>query len=431
MRQDIEAEQAVLGAVLSSESAHPALLSLMDTDFQVPKHRVIAVVLRDMIRGKAKIDWITVAAELRARNQMDTPGGVGGSVYLNDLVNFAPVATSATYYAEQVRKASRVRSAFGIAEELGRQLQHEDAAAELDGLLTAHKAKLAQIPPAFTEEEDDERDTVAALMAEEFGPDSWVIPGLLMRGERVVVTGGEGLSKTTLFRIMAICLAGGLNPWNGQRVSDGARVLYIDAENSRQQSHHGYNWIASRARRYPMIAPGWGDRIIHKTRNEGIDLPGKDAGWFHQVAAHHSPDVILLGPAYKLMRGDPQRDSDVLALLNVIDEVRVQHNAAVLVETHSPHGVGNDRPTRPYGSSMWLRWPEIGFGLRAAEGTEFTAKNRPIEVELVSWRGQREDRDWPAKIEHGKSNQLPWVPYDPEWAPSVASNYQIPEGEAA
>ncbi len=430
MRQDVEAEQAILGAALQSEGAHSVLLSLHESDFVVPKHRVIAATLRDMIRRRATIDTISLAGALRARNALDTPGGVGGSTYLHDLVNFAPPTLTASYYADQVRAATRVRAAVTAAEALSEALSHEQASEELDTLLVAHRAALDSVPAPLTDtHRGEQHNTVSALIAAQFGPEQWLTPGLLARGERVVVTGAEGLAKTTLMRQFAVCLAGGLNSWNAQRVSDGHRVLYIDAENSRQQSHNAYNWMARRIGSRPVIAPGWADRIIHITRNEGCDLPGRDAGWFHQLAAETTPDVIILGPAYKLMRGDPQKDSDVLALLQVIDEVRVKHDTAVFIETHSPHGIDGNRPVRPYGSSVWLRWPEIGFGIRQSAHVQYNAQNRPVELEIVGWRGQREYRDWPTDIQHGTSKQPPWVPKDPHWAPSVNQNYEIPGRE--
>jgi hypothetical protein len=426
MRIDLQAEQAVLGAAIQSPTAFPALLSLLEIDFTSTRHRLIAAVVRDMIRQRYQIDVLTVQSELRARGKLESAGTSG---YLHDLVNLAPVPSSATYYARMVREATRVRMAAAAAADLVQQLELEEAAAEYESLLIQHRARLEQTPGAFDEASTDELDTVTALLAETFGPQQWVIPGLFTRGERIVITGSEGLAKSTISRQMAVCVAGGLNPWNGQRVTDGQRVLYIDAENSRFQSHNAYGWIGRRCQR-PMIAPGWSDRIIHKTRNDGCDLPGRDAGWFHQMAAQHSPDLIILGPAYKLMRGDPQKDSDVLALLQVIDEVRVKHDAAVLIETHSPHGMDGHRPVRPYGSSVWLRWPEVGFGIRPTADSPVTPEQRPKELELVAWRGQRETRDWPDLIRHGGGFELPWMHVRQDWRPSVNTHYEIPESES-
>ena len=75
--------------------------------------------------------------------------------------------------------------------------------------------------------------------------DEWVIPGLLARLDRVMITGWEGLAKSTLLRQVAYCAAAGINPFNGARVSDGVRVLMVDAENSSRQSARALRWIAA------------------------------------------------------------------------------------------------------------------------------------------------------------------------------------------
>src|SRR5690606_16543473 len=72
------------------------------------------------------------------------------------------------------------------------------------------------------------------------------------------------------------------------------------------------------------------------------------------------------------------------------------------------------RTIRPTGTSLWLRWPEFGHGIRATE--DFRPDNRVVE--FVSWRGDRDERDWPKRLRQGGS--WPWVPAtDPnsEWTP--------------
>jgi hypothetical protein len=76
------------------------------------------------------------------------------------------------------------------------------------------------------------------------------------------------------------------------------------------------------------------------------------------------------------------------------------------MEAHSPLGVnGGKRPERPYGASLWLRWPEFGLYL-SPEGY------------LRHWRGDRDERQWPAAMKRGgewpftsvtKESDLAWV----------------------
>src|SRR6478609_6866220 len=251
-----------------------------------------------------------------------------------------------------------------------RSVRAADSTEDLGEALARHASDLAAIPAPF--------DVTAAtshsledLLNEADEKEEWVIPGLIERGERIVVTGSEGLGKSTVIKQIAASVAAGVDPWTQERVSrDGFRVLHIDTENSRRQTRRNYRWIGSGIPR--NAADGWRTRINLHIRTEGVNLAGRDRAWFHQVAAQCSPDLIVLGPAYKVMTGlDPNKDVDVLSLFSAIDEVRTRHDSAVLIEAHSPHGSdGMVRTVRPFGSSVWLRWPEVGLGFRVDDEEE-------------------------------------------------------------
>lgn len=421
---NVDAEKAILGATINSQGRSTAILGLEGSDFTDPRNRLIASVLRDMMRRDMAIESRTVVSELKARGKLDTPGGAGGPLYVMAL---GGLPANAEYHADEVRSATRVRKLYYAARTTSERCETEEAEDRIDELLLEHRRTLDAIPGPAGDPENDEGDTLGVILSEQDRETDWLIPGWMAREERAVIVAGEGVAKTTLLRQFAICMAAGLNPWTKQRVADGMRVLFVDAENSRDQSRRSYRWIANRCYS-PLMDHGWQSRIIHKTRNDGVNLIGRDEQWFREIAERISPDVIILSPAYKLMRGDPKEDGDVLALLDVIDRVRVQHKAAVIIETHAPHGQFASRDMRPFGSSVWLRWPEIGIGFQRDTETPKYRKGTPNQfLESVDWRGAREPRDWPDLITHGDKDlrQLPWVPTREDWAPSVDVNYEI------
>lgn len=267
-------------------------------------------------------------------------------------------------------------------------------------------------------------------------PEDWLIPGLLSRDDRVMVTGVEGFGKSSFVMQVGACAAAGLNPFNAKRVSDGIRVLSIDCENPEKRVRSGVRFMASRVERF-RPAVGWDERWSIHRFPAGINLlAARDLTMLLEIAEGHKPDLILIGPIYKLMRGgDPNKDGDMQQIQAALDELRVKHHAAMLIEAHSGLGQGGtERPIRPRGSSVQLGWPEIGFGIRpdprpeVMEDRQFMAplfNNRETHMECVAWRGQREDRDWPTHIKYGLSDQLPWVPTDERWRPSVDLDYEI------
>jgi replicative DNA helicase len=84
------------------------------------------------------------------------------------------------------------------------------------------------------------------------------------------------------------------------------------------------------------------------------------------------------------------------------------------MEAHAPHaGPMGPRSLRPAGSSLWLRWPEFGYGLRRVEHEQSAQEGRACR--LVPWRGARDARDWPLFLRAGDpaTGEWPWKPYEP------------------
>jgi hypothetical protein len=436
---DESAEQAFLCSAMWGIQGGQEATRLTPQDFWNRQHGVLLQAIQALAHRGVVAEVLTLRGELLAKGKLNTPTGVPETLLFH-ISGLTVSSGSAGYYADQLRTLTRLRE-FHIATERAQSRTTTTTAIddlpEIERLL---RADLADLPrPLDVGQVAD--DTLATILKETDIDTDWLTPGWLARGERAVVVAGEGVAKTTLMRQFAVCMAGGLNPWNRQRVSDGRRVLFIDAENSRNQTRKAYRWIASRCYRSTM-APGWADRIVHRTRNDGVDLVQRDNAWFRDVVDQVQPDALILGPAYKLMRGDPQKDRDVQDLLDAVDQVRVAHDCATLIETHAPHGQFQGRVMRPYGSSVWLRWPEVGIGYQRDETAEeeaaaagATVPERPQWLQASYWRGSREPRDWPTHLQQGSVRDLPWVPNDfrsnEPWAPSVDVGYEIPPGEVA
>ncbi|MFH8729000.1 hypothetical protein [Streptomyces termitum] len=87
--------------------------------------------------------------------------------------------------------------------------------------------------------------------------------------------------------------------------------------------------------------------------------------------------------------------------MSALEMLRTASNgAAMLIEAHFPHAAPGvkRRDLRPIGSSLWLRWPEFGFGLSPAD--EMGAKELRL-MDWVPWRGARTERAWPERFMAG------------------------------
>jgi len=409
----LELERIVLGAAMISPDAREALRSLTEDDFVGGQNAEIARAIRALdARGEAA-DWVTTASEMAARGSRIT------SAYLQELTTLVPFVGSAWSYACDLRDQTRLRMSAALGSRLADLERKVDSASHLDHLLAEHRVAMDDIPPAL-DEDADELPTVSDLMRLEFHQ-RWLIPGLLARRERVVITAAEGGSKSVSLTTWGACLAAGIHPYTAHPLGRTYRILHIDAENDLEQTQHRYAWIGDRINHQRGTVAGWGDRIVHQIRPEGLDIVGKDRTWLTRVVTAACPDLILIGPAYKI--AGPIKTSDdaaVLALFAVLDEIRVKHDAALMIEAHSGHAKdeGEQRAVRPFGSSVWLRWPEVGIGLRRNKDLD-AGQNHPTYVDVVHWRGTRGTRNWPAELKRGRDHQLPWIPGEGDYAQQV------------
>lgn len=105
--QNIEAEQAVLGAIfLQPSSLTLASELLIPEDFYRAAHQRIYNAMLELSDKGEPVDLVTVTAELADANLLEEVGGVS---YLTDLANSVPTAANIEYYGKIVEEKSILR----------------------------------------------------------------------------------------------------------------------------------------------------------------------------------------------------------------------------------------------------------------------------------------------------------------------------------
>ncbi|KKI89756.1 DNA helicase [Bacillus sp. SA1-12] len=105
--QNIEAEQAVLGAIfLQPASLTLASELLIPDDFYRASHQRIYNAMLELSDKGEPVDLVTVTSELADANLLEEVGGVS---YLSDLANSVPTAANIEYYAKIVEEKSILR----------------------------------------------------------------------------------------------------------------------------------------------------------------------------------------------------------------------------------------------------------------------------------------------------------------------------------
>lgn len=105
--QNIEAEQAVIGAIFLEPSALTlAAEILIPEDFYRSAHQKIFDVMLKLSESGRAIDLITVTEELSAMKELEDVGGVS---YLSEIAVSVPTAANIGYYAKIVEEKSILR----------------------------------------------------------------------------------------------------------------------------------------------------------------------------------------------------------------------------------------------------------------------------------------------------------------------------------
>ncbi len=108
-----EAEQAVLGAVLSDPKALAELADMLKPeDFYRDAHRVVFRAMLDLFDAGEVIDMITLVETLKKGNRLDSAGGI---TYVTTLANCVPTAANAAAHAKIVREKAAKRKLINMA----------------------------------------------------------------------------------------------------------------------------------------------------------------------------------------------------------------------------------------------------------------------------------------------------------------------------
>ncbi|MDQ3923227.1 MAG: replicative DNA helicase [Actinomycetota bacterium] len=178
---DLDAERAVIGAMLVSEAAVSVVgESLAAEDFYSETHRVLyGAMMRLYSRGEP-IDQLTLSDELRSVGEFDR---IGGRQYVFRLVESVPTAANAARYAEIVRGKALLRAVI----DAGSRIQQE-AFAEPEDVTQALDAAEQLIYSVSNRQ-----------LKEHLAPVSELAPGALERIQRLYEAEGEVTGVETGF----------------------------------------------------------------------------------------------------------------------------------------------------------------------------------------------------------------------------------------
>ena len=381
-------EQALIGAwMLAPDLIGESAPYMLPSDFASPLARCAWEALCALHSRGEDVNLLSVEAEVRRS------GSVEWENTLADLIEWeaaAPTRKVVPTLVRLVTEAATRRKLVRFAQD-AEELATDDAQVpdevvdELKGRLAAIDLSGANIPDRTVEVADLLEEPPSARATE-------LVPKLLYSDTRTIIVAPEGIGKSYLLTQFAALASRGVHPLRFSAI-EPIPVMVIDLENPRDVLRGRLD----RLMRSPGTFGPSRKQLRLLSRPEGLDLRRRGDRLEVETALRvHRPALVTLGPLYKTyQRRDRETDETIAQeLQNILDDLRTRYGFALMMEHHAPQSIAGSREIRPYGSSYWLRWPEIGIALSRKDG-------RDDVLSVSRWRGDRFPSDWPTEFERG------------------------------
>jgi replicative DNA helicase len=221
---DLEAEQAVLGALMLRPAAIHDIMDLITAEmFYAKKHHCLFKCILELSMAGEPIDVLSVANKLKEKKQLQD---VGGNSYLSELMGNVPSTVNIRHYAEIVYKKYILRSLIDASESIA-GLAYEENDMETSQILdTAEKSifrvsSSMKVKNAFVSIKDSLMETIEQVVHlsehkdEVRGvptgyPDLDNLIAGLQKSDLVILAARPSMGKTTFALDMArnVALAG-------------------------------------------------------------------------------------------------------------------------------------------------------------------------------------------------------------------------------
>lgn len=267
---------------------------------------------------------------------------------------------------------------------------------------------LIETVPEVEEKQASYGVDVLDIVVREKSKIEFVVPNVLAKGDRLLLTGLEGHGKSLWLRQFATQVAAGIHPFTHADM-DPQKVLVIDAENHPDQTLDTWQQLVGLAARHNHPIER-GMLTVLEAWDDEVDLTSQEGqAWLlERIHAYH-PALVAMGPLYNMSNRDLKDDETVRKIKSIIGQARSISGSAFLLEHHAPHRgpMDKERSVRPYGSSTFLKFPEFGYGLK------------PLEQEgAYAWERTRfpriRTRQFPEAFRWGAPNTDEWF-----WEPAV------------
>jgi replicative DNA helicase len=207
---DIEAEMAVLGAIMLDSRKLPDVMSILSaTDFYRFAHSIIFTSMKMLYDYGDPIDIVSLNAML---SEDDDISKVGGLAYLMQIGDFVPTTANIMYYTERVKTVANQRQMMEAYIRAAQQAEDGDVdkakatATDMHGSLGATSVKIRHVADVLESNVDNmesRTDTESQVITTGFDAIDFLIGGWKQR-ELVILGARPSMGKSALAMQLAV-----------------------------------------------------------------------------------------------------------------------------------------------------------------------------------------------------------------------------------
>jgi replicative DNA helicase len=380
MPHDLVAEDSLIGAMVLSVGAIITAADLVTAeDFFRPRNADIFGAICNLFSRGEKSDAVTIAAELNDTTLVST---------IVSLTLNCPSSKNADSYASIVARHAAARRLLADLQRAQDGIENGESPYEVAQTMGSVIAGVGTVrsvqPEAMTMTElEMNADSIAPI----------VIPGMMTRESRTIVVAEEGAGKSMILRTIAMAASQGMHPFSHREIPP-IRALIIDLENPTQAiTQTGVPFMNMLCER---VGGNYDEsRLKFFRRPGGIEIRKlSDLAEIQREIASHRPELVCIGPIYKMYRRGPNETYEDSAdgAMAVLDKLRTTYNFALVMEHHAAKGAKGERELTPMGSQRWMAWPETGISL-------YKDNVDKTMLHVKRFRGDRlQGVDWPDRI---------------------------------
>jgi KaiC/GvpD/RAD55 family RecA-like ATPase len=374
--QNIDAERAVLGAVLVNNTALETASILKPADFFHDHHRRIFTAMLEMQSLKQAIDVITIGAHLEKGRALEI---VGGIPYIDQLQDGMPQVSNVAFHAAIVKEKSRLRAMIHHAAAMERAAYEPSATA--DDLEKLAQLNLSSLQASGIQTNGNGRPHLKSYFLDEFLAEKFPIPehlveGVIPRGGTVLIVALPHRMKSWFTTSLALACTRAGEALGKLNVVRPVRTLLMQMEDFPGELQYRIGQLALTSQFVDCDPKAV--KIVPRCQ---FNLP--DEEWYQELlreVTELNADVVVLDVIRRIFRGDINSPKDTTAFLEAVDRLRDATGCAVVL-VHHENKKGEELMTASAGSYTLPSWANVMIKF-SRKVEEKTAAGNITRVEL-------------------------------------------------